>query len=376
MHKPTHLIIVTLAFLALFTLLVSAAESRLISGWVRVAPLPQSIVYSRAVAYGNTIYVVGGEVPDWATPVASVFQAQVETDGSIVQWATPVATLAITLPLPLNRHAMVQASWGVTASLYVIGGFSNGNRYAEVWRADRVASTSQLRGWIEMRNYPRKIILHEAVYANSHIYVLGGWGEDEHPLKDVYSTKVNSNGELEAWQMEQELPKPLYHFSSAYYSINCKNYLYVTGGYDGAQFRRNVYVTEIDPEGRLKKWKDVEALPRGLAYHQTIVNGNHLVVMGGSGSDGSYNEVYSALIKTDGTLDRWVTETDLPDSISSFATALVKFPNRQSIALYVLGGQNGGDRRSQVYYAAPLPASVVPDIQNPNFMYLPFIQGC
>lgn len=378
MGKLTRPIVITLALLALFTVLVSAAENGMITSWVRVAPLPQPVAYHRAAAYADTIYVVGGEVPDWTTPVASVLQAKVESDGSVLQWVTPEATLAVSLPVPLHRHALVQARWGETDSLYTIGGFSRGNRYAEVWRADRVTSPShttvQLRGWQELRNYPRKIILHEAVYANGYIYVLGGVGEDDQPLKEVYAAKIQNSGDLEPWQVQRELPRTLYRFSSAHYAVNCtKHYLYVTGGYDGEQIRRNVYMTEIDPQGKLAKWKDVESLPRALAYHQTIVYGNHLVVMGGSDSDGSYNEVYSALINADGTLGHWVTEVDLPVSIDRFSAVSVAVPNRQSRALYVLGGRNGSDLQSQVYYAAPLPA---PATLHPNLIYLPSIWGC
>jgi len=92
MRKLTQPIVVTLVLLALFTLIVSAAQGDLITSWVRVAPLPQPIAYHRAAAYADTIYVVGGEVPDWTTPVASVLQAKVESDGSVLQWATPEAT--------------------------------------------------------------------------------------------------------------------------------------------------------------------------------------------------------------------------------------------------------------------------------------------
>lgn len=378
MCRTTRLIILTFILFVLFTLLAKAATSQLITGWVRVAPLPQPIAYLRAVAYGSEIYVVGGEVPNWTTPVAAVLQAQVESNGSIQQWMTPSALAIPPFPVSLNRHALVLARGERTDSLYVIGGFSLGNRYAQVWRANLASNAPSISEWQEVRNYPRKIIYHEAVYANGYIYVLGGLGEDDRPLQEVYSAKLINNGNLEAWRAEKELPKPLYHFASVNYAFNCnKHYLYAIGGYDGSQARRNIYMSEIDSaNGVLGKWEEKEPLPRAIAYQQAFIYHNHLVVIGGSGSDGSYNEVYSAFIKADGSLEPWVTETDLPDSISSFTVVPVTFSNAQFPALYVLGGQNGNDRRSQVYYAEPLSPSFTPRSSASGYLYLPLIQRC
>ena len=385
MQKLIRVLVLLAVCLTYFVFLASAAANDLITQWSLVAPVPQPIAYHRVALHDNMLFMVGGEVPAWTTPVASILQSKVEADGSIIQWATPIATMAISLPQPLHRHALVQAHWGVTDSidsLYVIGGFSKGNRYAEVWRADWTTS-GELQGWHEVRNYPRAIILHEVVVVNDHIYVLGGLGADDRPLKEVYSARINDiDGTLDAWQARRELPTPLYRFSSIPYTTACGRYLYIVGGFDGEQIHQEVYVTEIKVDGSLSEWKKAPPLLRALTYHQALIYRDHLVVIGGTGTDGSYNEVYSVSLKADGKLDEWRTEANLPDSISRFAAIPVMLSNRQASAVYVIGGTNGDNFRAQVYHSLPLligtsslytTISIAP---SSSVIYLPIVRRC
>jgi hypothetical protein len=377
MRKLTLLIAIALACLALSSLLASGTNGVVIAGWMLVAPLPQPLAYHRAAVYGDTIYVIGGEVPVWTTPEAPLLQAKVEADGSILQWVTPIATFATPLPHPLDRHALVQAHWDTTDSLYVIGGYSKGNRYADVWRANRITTTSQLSGWQEVRNYPRKIVLHEAVFSSGHLYVLGGLDEDNRPLKEIYSAKINLNSELEAWTARQELPMPLYRFALVRYTVMCRHYLFVIGGYDGENLQRRVYLAEANYNGGLSEWNEQEPLPRALTYHQAIIHRNRLIVIGGSGTNGSYNEVYSTSIDpTNGSIGKWESEADLPASITRFSVVSVTLSGSQATELYVLGGRNGDDFQSQVYRSYSSSTWMSTGITEDSRIFLPLIRSC
>lgn len=358
---------------------------KLITGWALVAPVPQPIVYHRAVFARNRILMVGGEVPVWTTPVAPILQAKVESDGSISQWATPVTALATRLPQPLHRHALIQAPQCMTNILYIVGGYSNGNRYAQVWRTYWDAPVGQLSGWTEVRNYPRKIILHEALYTKNRIYVLGGLDEADQPLDEVYSAEVYSNGDLATWRAETKLPTPLYRFATVTYADDGKQYIYVIGGYDGKEFQQAVYRAEIGDNGGWPEWKKIGLLPRAIAYHRAVTVGKQLIVMGGTGNDGSYNEVYSVVLNADNKLGNWQSETNLPDSISRFAAIPVTLPDWPAPVLYAIGGSNGDNFRAQVYHSLPVPPLLLTVTQNgatnllvaPSYTsYLPFASRC
>ncbi len=381
MQKPTLLIVLLSVFLTSFLLLAKAATGDLITGWALVAPVPQPIAYHRAVASDDKILMIGGEVPVWTTPMAPLFQAKVENDGSIKQWSTPVTAFATRLPAPLHRHALVQVVQCVTNVLYIIGGFSNGNRYGQVWRTYWDAPSGQLSGWTEARNYPRKIILHEALYVKNRIYVLGGLDEADQPLDEAYSAEVYGNGDLAAWRAETKLPKPLYRFAVVAYGNNGKEYLYVIGGYDGKDVQQTIYRAEIDAAGSWRDWKRIGSLPRSLAYHRALIVNDQLIVLGGTGTDGSYNEVYRVLLTDDDKVGEWHFEADLPDSISRFAAITVTLPDRQMPLLYVIGGANGDNFRAQVYHSLPLvatPALYTTILSAPgsSAIYLPIVRRC
>lgn len=377
MQKPARLIVIISACLTGFVFLANAAANDLISGWALVAPVPQPIIYQRVVTYDNRILMIGGEVPIWTTPEAPLLQAKVETDGSILQWTTPIITGTTSLPNPLHRHALVQVPGCSADVLYVIGGFSNGNRYARVWHADWDHTSQQLTGWVEIRNYPRKIVLHEALYANNRIYVLGGLNEADQPLDEVYSAEVYTNGDLAPWVKEKELPKPLYRFASTSYLLGGRqSIIYVIGGYNGVQVQRAIYGAAVDDKNQLSEWKEIGLLPRPLAYHRVVIINQHLIVIGGTGDDGSYNEVYSTLLDADGRLGEWRTEANLPDSISRFAAIPVTYPNLPGSILYVIGGTNGDNFRAQVYHSSLLPPLLPTNVPSSYVNYLPIVSRC
>ena len=158
--------------------------------------------------------------------------------------------------------------------------------------------------------------------------------------------------------------------------------MYIVGGFDGEQIHQEVYVTEIKVDGSLSEWKKAPPLLRALTYHQALIYRDHLVVIGGTGTDGSYNEVYSVSLKADGKLDEWRTEANLPDSISRFAAIPVMLSNRQASAVYVIGGTNGDNFRAQVYHSLPLligtsslytTISIAP---SSSVIYLPIVRRC
>ena len=386
MFRSLLSIALALAFGLFLVVVVGANSSRIFDGWELVAPLPQPLAYHRAVMQGNMIYVVGGEVPPWMTPVAPVLQAEVTPiNGGVSDWITPMPASRmgdVPLPVPLHRHALVKVVWGSEpiASLYVIGGWSNGNRYSDVWRADLVSSTAppSLTGWQRSASYPRKIIMHEAIYAQNHIYILGGLDENDKALDEIYYAPINSNtGGLGAWtKTYQALPNLRYRFAAVYVNVNCTPRIYILGGYDGTDAKDQVYSIKIDlSDGNLKEeWIKQRTLPNAIYNHQVIFDGQSLIVIGGGDDKQSIDKIYSATVELDGKLGVWNEEELLPESLYRFAVAFDPGATMPQRNIYILGGKHYDNFQAQVYrsFKAP-PISVAAVGADP--IYLPLIIG-
>lgn len=336
------MIALTLALAAFITLLVFAKAPPLVITWLPLAPLPEALVGGRAVVISDTLYVIGGS--SQLTRTSAFVSAQIDGYNTITKWNS----INSSLPISLDLHALVKT----TDTIYTIGGWNGLNRYAKVWKAPLTGTLPP--NWTEVRNYPRKIVLHSAVYADNRIYVLGGVDENNQPLKEVYSALVK-DATLEPWlKNREEMSHVLFRFSAAAYRWQNIDYVYITGGYDGQEARREVYRGTIDSTTHeLGTWKKVSTLPHAMYYHETVVYGDRLVVIGGKNDRESFNQVYSALIQSNGDLGEWVTETALPLSLSRFAAVVVTPPAPTPAIIYLFGGLHDNIYQSQVYRSEP-----------------------
>lgn len=80
--------------------------------WTAVAPLPQPLFAHAAVIFHGRIYVAGGN-DSTGTPVAAVYSAAVNPDGTLSNW-----TAAPSLPDKRAYHQLL----AIGANLYVLGG--------------------------------------------------------------------------------------------------------------------------------------------------------------------------------------------------------------------------------------------------------------
>ncbi|MDH4161250.1 MAG: hypothetical protein OEW15_01000 [Nitrospirota bacterium] len=94
-----------------------------------------------------------------------------------------------------------------------------------------------------------------------------------------------------------------------------------------------VYYSAVAADGTLGAWSTTTALPQALFAQGAVVVRGRIYVAGGNGSDGNpVKTVYSAQLKSDGTLGAWSTLASLP--------AVRAYHSFVSVAgyLYVLGG--------------------------------------
>jgi hypothetical protein len=110
------------------------------------------------------LYVVGG-IDDTAAPTTSVYHSTVELDRSNPVWTTETA-----LPAPLHSMGVaVFRSW-----LYVVGGATTGNApVAEVYRA-RINEDGSLGSWESQPSLPAPRAYPAVAQAAGVLYALGG----------------------------------------------------------------------------------------------------------------------------------------------------------------------------------------------------------
>lgn len=143
--------------------------------------------------------------------------------------------------------------------------------------------------------------------------------------RQVWSAAVLKTG-VAAFERERELPRELAfgsYWGRAVFSGDGRH-LYLTGPFN----TRSVYVSAVDPQGRLGPWRATRPLPPSQdgrrSLHQVFVAGSRLHVLGGWFADGSpgLRQIHSAPLGPDGALgDFRLSAPLLPFSHAAFSIA-------------------------------------------------------
>src|SRR3990167_4536444 len=111
-----------------------------------------------------------------------------------------------------------------------------------------------------------------------------------------------STGTTGSYATFSTLPTTRYSHRAATYN----GYIFVSGGQnsDGALFS-TVYSAQIKSDGTIGSWATLSTLPEIKYYHSMVAYNGYLYVTGGV----SQTTVFSAQIKSDGTIGSWLTLT-------------------------------------------------------------------
>lgn len=314
-----------------------------IGSWTATTALPDGLALRNAVTYGDFLYIVGGKgIND--NPLATIRGARINPDGALGPW-----TVAGQLPQALYLHTAVVAQ----DALYVIGGWDGSTPRKEVWRGGFNADGT-IGNWTVMPAYPLALDLHDGVYLNGRLYVVGGWnGQQEQSA--IYQAPVTSNG-LGAWQLAGNLPVPLYRLAVTGAGTN----LYVTGGYNSSGASSAVYRNPLNSDGTLGAWQNAPALPDGLYYHKALIHDGRVAVLGGRNDSAVFSDVRLATINADGSLGTWQSGPALPAAIFRFGATTVT--RQGSDFIYVVGGlRSETDYQRAVFHSqAPTAPTATP----------------
>ena len=183
---------------------------------------------------------------------------------------------------------------------------------------------------------------------NAYVVVTGGYDGTVNTA-NVFSNTIAVDGTLGAsWQSITTAPLPL---SRAHHGMAeadpgnslvpvDKRFIYVIGGQENSTDTpggtNTVFIASVDPTtGGVGAWAQLPTnLPESLVGPAVAIFNGYIYVVGGLRPDGTPSpHVYSAAVKSDGTLGAWTTSTNPYPVGISFATAF-GFAGK----LYVLDG--------------------------------------
>jgi hypothetical protein len=172
-----------------------------VTEWAATRPLPQPLLAARAVVFRGFLYVAGGAAADSA-PIAKVYRAAVDVDGTLGEW-----TELPDLPGPTAFHEFV--SFG--PFLYVMGGdaspvdpvrasLSGGETDGTyVGRINLRNGDLTAAGWAATNSPPKARSKHSMIFAGGYLFVTSGiYAGQAGSSENVYGG-VLSDGTVESW---------------------------------------------------------------------------------------------------------------------------------------------------------------------------------
>ncbi len=280
-------------------------------------PTTDDVVASAKIDFENknwtNVYIVG-TVPNGLT-AGTTYKVSVTTPGgtsnelsflivSSVSFSpsTIVWTATASLPTAQQGFSSVTTPIGTTTYIYALGGnTSTGTMDDNTSNVDTVYYNSLNKSsgalaktsWSSTTALPAKRSFAAAgvanefnslVTGNGYVYVLGGLDGTGKATSKVYYSSIKDNGTLPAsgesgtWDTTTALPQALF----AEGAVIFHGRFYVVGGNNSSgKPISKVYSADIKSDGTLGSWQTLVNLPAARAYHQLVVSAGYLYVLGG-----------------------------------------------------------------------------------------------
>ncbi|HEX7049817.1 MAG TPA: IPT/TIG domain-containing protein [Longimicrobiales bacterium] len=174
-----------------------------VTGWTETQPLPQALRSASAVLFRGFIYVAGGVGADGA-PVATVYRAAINPDGTLGSWE------ALDAAVPVAAASSSLLNFG--PFLYLVGGDSatavppeqattSGGELADVYMARIDLRTGGLSadGWTATAAMGKGRSKHSTVFAGGSLFVTSGvYAGQAGSSENIYGS-LQSDGRVESW---------------------------------------------------------------------------------------------------------------------------------------------------------------------------------
>ena len=223
------------------------------------------------------------------------------------------------------------------------------------------ALTASIEQWTSAGTYTTAIANRNVVSDNRYLYAVGGKTSNGVAQDAVRSAKINTNGTLGPWTATSSLPKGLYLHATAI----SDDHIYVVGGWDGSTTHFEIWRSALTDNGELGAWQQMRdypiaaADPRGITLHEAVIVGERLYVMGGRDGFDPVSHVYYAQIQSGG-LGGWKSAADLPEKLYRIAATTHRG------YIYVTGGYDEILGYAAVYYGKVNPDGNIHGMETGN----------
>jgi hypothetical protein len=300
-----------------------------LDAWSSSTVIPGGLYLHGSVAYNGFLYLLGGRPNGAASPVATVYYAPINTNGTIGAWATTTSMLN-------TRDSFEALAYG--GFLYAIGGQTSGSSvdYAPINTDGTIGSWTSTNGLTSGLTYG-----HSAVAYNGYFYTLGGGDNLGNFNNIVQYTTVNADGTLGVWTTTTAFTNARNELMAVAYN----GYMYISGGSGGYA---DVQYAPIASNGTVGTWVATTSLPTPKSGAAIEVDRGYLYAIGGYDSSiGNFtSSVYSARINADGKIGTWITTSALPDVRTEGESAIYNG------VIYQTGGQGAFNSDTNTVYIA------------------------
>ncbi len=302
--------------------------------WLESTRLPEPRTGHRVVSHDRYIYTIGG-VRAGGKSTADIWVAGLSQSGLLGEWRATTS-----LPRPLVGFDAVVAE----GHLYVIGGVDEGSPTVSIRRAkiNGDGSLGEFTVSSGSDGLLRPRADHRAVFAAGHIYVVGGRFAD--PLGPIESAEVHYDGSLGPWR---DTGRVLIDGRIAPAVVATDDLLIITGGRIGGFATEWVKIAPIRTNGTLGRWleDDPPALRVGRSDAEIVLWGSHLILAGGTAFTLTDGIEASNLASDVNQLGPWLPVGELPSARAQFGMT------RVGHHLVLVGGSTSQGNERDVFVA-------------------------
>ena len=305
--------------------------------WVSGNALPAPRKGFQTVLTHKYVYVLGG-VNDGDVDTNTIYQATVNSDGSLSTWTTTAGTLPASI-----GYAQVAV---IRNKVYLIGGKTGSTQLTTSYVAT-VDSNGVLGAFTASVNLPLALSQAEILVTNTSAYLIGG-KTDSSTSNTIYKLSFSTvTGDISTgWTLEQSisLPQPV----RGAQLIATRNFVHLIGGFGATTTLNTIYTSELF---RGYGVNDYTRFYNGSLYKQlTGVFGVEfpsagLITQPGNGKPWQQQYEINNRMNTSMVQLQTFNTNKLPVALKDFQTLVTK--NK----LYVIGGNTGTNAVAATYVA-------------------------
>lgn len=301
--------------------------------------------FNTPIVYTNGYaYMVGGATAV-GTSLATTSYAKVNANGSLGSWTATANNLSAAVG--------AQGAVAYNGYIYSIGGILSSGTIVNTVSYSKINADGNNQAWQTTTALPNNRWGGSAVVANGYIYYIGGQlTNSTAPLNTVYYAKINGDGTISAtWTAGATLTN-IRAFTSV---VVVNNTLYVIGGDQGTGAttpQNTVYASVLNPDTGANAaftTQTTTGLPSVAGGVAVAMNG-YIYYYGGDNGSSGVTPTYYTKVNSNGTIGNWITSAN---ALPTAATSTQGFTANGY--MYIIGGatdQSDATPVSAAYYSS------------------------